>query len=152
MPNVHKPSDNDRRAAVALFDAIGIEEAASRTGWSKQAVAKWAASDKYRTPAPDAGIDFTAENWQEHLADVLRQVAVSAASRELQLSAMADGNLANRIRTTAVHDVQLLTGKATERTEAVEVKQSDAVKLADELAKRRASHAPHAKPSLVKPA
>lgn len=144
MPNVHKPSDDDRRAAVALFDAVGINEASARTGWSKQAIAKWASKDTWRVK-PDLPVDFTAGDWQEQLTNTLRQVAVLAASRELHLTPYADAGLANRIRTTAVHDVQLLSGKATERTEAVEVKSTDAMKLADELAKRRASHTQHAK-------
>lgn len=131
------PTDVDRKAAVALADAVGIEEAAGRTGWSKNAITRWSSSDKYRSHTR-AEVDFTAENWAEQLTRTLQAVALIAAERELVLSPLADISLANKVRTTAVHDVQLLTGKATERTDSVEVTASEAQSLADELAARRA--------------
>ena len=141
MPTgVKRPTVDDKRAAVALFDALGVKEAHARTGWSIKAITGWAAKDVFRTHT-HAMPDWTAENWEEHLVTMLKGVAVLAATREMAVAPHAEAAIANRIRTSAVHDVQLLTGKATERTEAVEVTAHDAMALADELAARRAANA-----------
>lgn len=138
QPGVKKspPTVDDKRAAVALFDALGPKEASARSGWSQKAITGWAAKDVFRTHT-HAMPDFTKEDWTEHLVGILKGVAVLAAQRELACAPLAEASIANRIRTTAVHDVQLLTGKATERTEAIEVTASEALSLADELAARR---------------
>lgn len=134
------PTDNDRVAAVAIFDALGPDEAQRITGWSAKTITAWARKEVYRTHAP-ATPDFTEEDWATQLAKTLKAVSLVAATRELSLAPQAEGVLANKIRTTAVHDIQLLEGKATERTESVDATEQEALALMDAIQSRKAKAA-----------
>ena len=131
------PTDTDRKAAVALVDALGLDEAADRLPWSKKTIQAWARSEAYRTHAP-AREEFNEADWEEQLIKTLKSVAMIAADRELALAPQAEISLANKVRTTAVSDVRLLTGKATSRTEATDSTEQEILRLADELSARRA--------------
>lgn len=131
------PTDQDRVDAVALCDEFGPDEASARTGWSAKSILAWSRKEVYRTHAP-ARVDFSEEDWEEQLVRTLKAVALISAERELSLAPQAEMALANKARTTAVHDIRLLEGKVTERTEAIDATEAEARKLAEDIAIRRA--------------
>jgi hypothetical protein len=70
------------------------------------------------------------------MKELLRSIAVIAATRELELAPRSEIGFVNKIRTTAIHDLQLLEGKATERHESTAMTEKEAAELAERLNKK----------------
>lgn len=129
------PSEELKAEIVEYAEANSIEEASAHYGYSAKTIAKWVMNSDIHS-LTHARITYTPEEWQEQMKDMLRSIAVIAATRELELAPRSEIGFVNKIRTTAIHDLQLLEGKATERHESTALTEKEAAELAERLNKK----------------
>lgn len=129
------PSDELRAEIVEYAEANSIEEASAFYGYSAKTIAKWQ-MNRQITNVTHARITYSESEWQDHMKELLRSIAVIAATRELELAPKSEIGFVNKIRTTAIHDLQLLEGKATERHESTALTEKEAAELAERLNKK----------------
>lgn len=129
------PDDDLKAEIVEYAEANSIEKASAHYGYSAKTIAKWQMNSQIHS-LTHARITYTPEEWQEQMKDLLRSIAVIAATRELELAPRSEIGFVNKIRTTAIHDLQLLEGKATERHESTAMTEKEAAELARKLSER----------------
>jgi hypothetical protein len=129
------PSEELKAEIVEYAEANSIEKASALYGYSVKTIAKWQMNNQIHS-LTHARITYTPEEWQEQMKDLLRSIAVIAATRELELAPRSEIGFVNKIRTTAIHDLQLLEGKATERHESTAMTEKEAAELARKLSER----------------
>lgn len=129
------PSEELKAEIVEYADANSIEEASAHYGYSAKTIAKWQ-MNRQITNVTHARIAYSESEWQDHMKELLRSIAVIAATRELELAPKSEIGFVNKIRTTAIHDLQLLEGKATERHESTALTEKEAAELAERLNKK----------------
>ena len=140
-----------RARAVALFRDHGATDVAriladeGHPGIRPATIRQWATragvkSERVTMTGPVIeAAKLSVEERRTALALRMLEIAEQAAAQELSLITESDLRSVVGARTRAIHDLQLLTGAATSRTESVEAEELHA--LIDELADRRAKHA-----------
>lgn len=140
-------TDATKARAVQLFRDHGAAEAARRlhadgTTVNPGTIRAWASRTGVATARREeleahvATASLTAEARKANLAQQMLTIAEAAAAKELELLDTADLRSVVGARTRAIHDLQLLTGAATSRTETTAPDQLHS--KIDELAQRRA--------------
>jgi hypothetical protein len=120
-----------RERALAIYLERGTAEASRETGVPKGTIAAWASRNGTATLAPErlARAAQTAEARRElHLAELADDLVTIARDRakRLRQSITADSEREiAQVMGIAIDKMQLLTGKATVRVEAVEAKQRE---------------------------
>lgn len=142
-------TEAEKAEALALYAEVGKAEAARRTGISAGTIGAWASRAGVATVAADvtrAATDvsaarrtYVAEEFRTQMVEALARVAVFAAAKELERLAGGKASLHEIVgaRTRAIHDLQLLTGAATGRTELTERAPEVEAELARVLQLRR---------------
>lgn len=137
--------------ALDLYAAHGPAEAERRTGIPKGTIASWASRAGLATVAADvtraatevsaARRHYVAEEFRTQMIETLADIATKAAAKELAILANEHPSLDKVVgaRTRAIHDLQLLTGAATGRTETIERTPEVEAELAKVLQMRRRS-------------
>jgi hypothetical protein len=128
------PEQKDEIIEYALEHSI--EEANQKYGYSAKSIARWVQVSQMHSLTHARG-DYDPEQWKQQMEELLKSIAIIAATRELELAPRSEIGFVNKVRTTAIHDLQLIQGKATERTESTAMTESEAVELATRLAKMR---------------
>lgn len=129
------PTEELKAEIVEYAEANSIEKASALYGYSAKTIAKWVMNSDIHS-LTHARITYSPDEWQEHMKELLRSIAVIAATRELELAPKSEIGFVNKIRTTAIHDLQLLEGKATERHESTAMTEKEAAELAERLNKK----------------
>jgi hypothetical protein len=120
-----------RERALAIYLERGTAEASRETGVPKGTIAAWASRNGTATLAPErlARATETAEARREaHLAELAEDLVAIARERakRLRQSITADSEREiAQVMGIAIDKMQLLTGKATVRIEAVETEQRE---------------------------
>lgn len=139
----------DQRAkALADVAELGLAEAAKKTGIPKSTLSHWAGQEgvatvidedaRKRTEAATAVSQMSRKQRliesENRLTVQLSVIAELAARAEIDILRKGKPTLNEVVgaRTRAIHDLQLLGGKATERTEVVETAE-DVASLRDQL-------------------
>lgn len=142
-------TDDEKAEALELYAQHGAAETARRTGISLGTVKSWASRAGVATDAADvtraatevasARRSYVAEEFRTQMVETLAQIAETAAQKELQVLASESPSLDKIVgaRTRAIHDLQLLTGAATGRTETIERTPEVEAELAKVLQLRR---------------
>lgn len=140
--------------ALDLVRTEGQAEAARRTGIPLGSIKGWAnrAGITMEDPAPDSvrmAVMVRRRSLAERkarLLELLGEIAELGAERELELLAMVESNDLRSVvgaRTRAIHDMQLLAGDVTARTEMLvgdaKAQAEEALAVLDELAAKRAA-------------
>ena len=125
-------SDEQKAEALALYAEVGAAEAARRTGIKRGTLVSWASRAGVATDAAanlraatEVAIErrrYVAAEFRSQMLDSLAEIATKAAAAELDRIAGSKASLHEIVgaRTRAIHDLQLLSGDATSRTESVE--------------------------------
>lgn len=143
----------ERAAALDAYREHGLSAASSMTGVPKPTLHRWAtaegidtdavterSTERNRAAAQVAASRraYVAEEFRTEMVAQLAALAREAVAHERALLASSDLRAVVGARTRAIHDLQLLTGAATGRTETLEADRQRALELIDELAARRA--------------
>lgn len=136
-------TDAEKAEALALYATDGPTAVQREFGIPKGTVTKWAKGNGIETvavqntQAATIAIQVDHEARRAALAEKLLQIAEAGAAQELRL--ISESRLRDVVgsRTRAVHDLQLLRGEATARTEHTDAR-AEAQRMIDELAERRA--------------
>lgn len=124
-------TDAEKAHALELYAEHGKAEAARMTGISAGTIGAWASRAGVATGAAEnlraatavatARRTFVAEEFRARMVETLAQVAERAAAKELERLAGSKASLHEIVgaRTRAIHDLQLLSGDPTTRTETV---------------------------------
>jgi hypothetical protein len=151
MARVTYPKEARERAVLLFRDHSAGEVAAilHAEGHSRDITAalvrKWASragvqSERAEIVAPMLeAAAVSVEHRRAVLAETMLAIAEQAAAKELELIDSADLRSVVGARTRAIHDLQLLTGAATSRTEQAAPEKAHG--LVDELAARKARNA-----------
>jgi transposase-like protein len=116
-------SDEERQAALALYETDGPTAVQTQLGVPKATVTEWAQANgirtirNERTRAAIEALEVDREARTAALAEKLLQIAEAGASRELEVIGASKLRDVVGSRTRAVHDLQLLTGAPTSRGE-----------------------------------
>ena len=127
-----KWSDTDRAHALDLLrNHTTLAETARQTGIPKRTIADWAksagittttAQARAKTEAARAHLALTVEERRAERIEKLNRIADLAADLELDILADEERPSLRDVvgaRTRAIHDAELLAGRATSRTESV---------------------------------
>lgn len=140
MPKPYPPAL--RTAVLADVPEIGVSAAAKKHGIGKGTVSKWAKETGVETVPTEQvanAVQTHALRAEALRADVtarLWEIADKASRRELELLRSADLRSVVGARTRAIHDAELLGGRATGRTETVEPIDLELARLAAEIKAR----------------
>ena len=137
-------TDDERNEALRLYAEEGLAAAVKATGIPKGTIGGWASErgirtfGSERTAAATAAHLASVEERKAALAEKLLEVAELGVQVEVRLL-QGEASLRDVVgaRTRAIHDLQLLTGAATGRTEAVHDPRRELGTVRDELAERR---------------
>lgn len=128
-----------RQAALADVPDLGISGAAKKHQVGKASLSKWCADAGIRTdrnertgPAIEAAAARNAERRTE-VVERLWEIADRASRRELELLEASDLRSVVGARTRAIHDAELLAGRATGRTETIEPLDAEIARLVEEM-------------------
>jgi hypothetical protein len=136
--------------ALALVTQVGLARAHHQSGIPKSTLQKWAIKAGIETASPEARKRVekatqasvlsrrqTVEEARERMTLVLATIAELAGREEIRMIQSGRVKLYELVgaRTRALHDLQLLTGQATERPEIVE-SVDDVVALREQLRSR----------------
>lgn len=125
-------TDAQKAEALDLYESLGAAEAQRRTGINAGTIRSWASRAGVATAAAETTRAATevstaqrihrAEEFRTQMVATLAEVARTAAAKELALLQSGKATLHEVVgaRTRAIHDLQLLTGAATGRTEHLE--------------------------------
>jgi hypothetical protein len=137
-----------RAAALADVPTLGITASAKKHGVSQGTVSKWAkaagvecyASESIANAAEAARA--LAEQRRTDVKARLWEIADKASKRELELI-QAGSRLHDVVgaRTRAIHDAELLAGRATSRTEQIETLDAEIARLVEQMKSRDDAHA-----------
>lgn len=120
--------------ALAVYARDGLAEAHRATGIPKPTLHRWAlaagietaeiterSTERNRAAAQASAAvrTYDAEVFRTEMVAKLAEVARKAAAKELELIAKGDLRAVVGSRTRAIHDLQLLSGDPTARTETV---------------------------------
>lgn len=138
MPRRHPPEL--RAAVLADVPTLGVTGAAKRHKVSKATVSEWANCANVRTVRNEQTADATeiaqeiAERRRVAVKNRLWEIADLASKRELELI-QAGSKLRDVVgaRTRAIHDAELLAGRATSRTEQLEPLDAEIARLVEDL-------------------
>lgn len=143
-------TEAEKAEALALYAEVGKAEAARRTGISAGTIGAWAsrtgvatdaaANIRAATEVAAAKRTYDAQEFRTQMVGRLAEVAQLAAAKELERLADGKASLHEIVgaRTRAIHDLQLLTGAATGRTESVDRTPEVDAELAKVIELRRA--------------
>jgi hypothetical protein len=137
MPKRVAPAVLD--AALADVPTLGVTGAAVKHGIGKATISRHARErgietvPNERIAAAVATHALNAEAVRAEVTTRLWEIADKASRRELELLASADLRSVVGARTRAIHDAELLAGRATNRTETVDVLDAEIAKLVEEL-------------------
>ena len=134
-----------RERALAIYLERGTAEASRETGVPKGTIAAWASRNGTATLAPDRlarAAETAVARREAHLAELADDLVVIARDRakRLRMAITADSEREiAQVMGIAIDKAQLLTGKATVRTEALEPEETrrQVTELRDDLAERR---------------
>jgi hypothetical protein len=140
MPRPHAP---EKRAAVlADVPALGISGAAKKHRIGKATVSRWADAagvgtvPNERTREAVEAHSARAEELRSQVHGRLWEIADAGSKRELELirgSKAPDLRSVVGARTRAIHDAELLSGRATARTEHVEPIDAEIARLVEQM-------------------
>lgn len=126
---------SERAEALAVYAEVGLAGAHQATGVPKATLHRWAKAAGLDTVgATERSIErntvaaraaaatraYVSEEFRTEMVAKLAEIARQAAERELAVLDDSDLRSVVGARTRAIHDLQLLTGAATGRTETVE--------------------------------
>lgn len=146
----------ERAHALDTYQEHGLSAASAMTGVPKPTLHRWAtqagidtdantkrSTERNRAAAQVAASQrqYVAEEFRTQMVAQLAEVARRATAKELALIARGDVTLRDVVgaRTRAIHDLQLLSGAATGRTETVERTPEVEAELARVIELRRRS-------------
>lgn len=149
-------TDAERAEALAVYAEVGLAEAHRSTGIPKPTLHRWAVAagldtsevversverNRVAAQASAAARTYEAEAFRTEMVTQLAEVARKAVAKELEVLAQESPSLDKIVgaRTRAIHDLQLLTGAATGRTELTERAPEVEAELARVLQMRRSA-------------
>lgn len=130
-------TDAEKAEALALYAEVGAAEAARQTGINRGTIVSWASRNGVAADATPnllkatevaaARRTFVATEFRARMVETLAKVAEKAAAVELERLAGSKATLHEVVgaRTRAIHDLQLLAGEPTDRSERVTVDSID---------------------------
>ena len=120
-------TDEQKQEALDLYEEHGPAEAERRTGIPKKTIASWGYRSGVQTTAPtkdqiqaaNSRRMYDYETFKQRMTDALSEVAETAVAEELRILVSGEASLDKVVgaRTRAIHDLQLLGGGPTGRTE-----------------------------------
>lgn len=136
-------TDEQKAEARAAYEEHGPREAERLTGIPHGTITKWAKASgwepRFIAKAENAAKrnHYDAEAFRARMLELLSEIADTAAKKELEVLADESPSLEKIVgaRTRAIHDVQLLSGQATQRVERIANVDAEIEKLSREMAK-----------------
>lgn len=130
-----------RQAALDLYLEHGAAVAGEKTGIKPETIRAWASKNglgAFRSEKTRAAVEAKKLSYEEYRAEMLgllEQVATTGARKALEMVRDGDGKLSEVVGafTRAIHDIALLEGRATERTEQVGTVDAEIQRLLDQL-------------------
>lgn len=145
-------TDDEKQRALELYVTHGPTAVERDLGIAKATVAGWAKRTGARTVRNETMIEAReaiAIDIEAAKASIVAKLMRQAdAALDVELAKLENATLHDVVgsRTRAIHDLQLLIGAATERTESSTPADTEVERLRDELAERRAATRPPVPP------
>lgn len=108
-----KPTAQLKAEILSRARELGPDIVAKETGYSAKTITKWLANAELDN-LTRIRVDMSPDEFIDNMCALLRAIALDAAMRELELASKSEVGFVNKVRTTAIHDLNLLEGKATE--------------------------------------